>query len=219
MASEPTVINFPNSIDDNITLLRSENNSLTTLNGSVNQTTTTINVNSTNTFPNNSGVFTIDDEIIIYRGKTSTSFTNCIRGSLGSVAASHNTNTKAYGKILSIHHNVLIDAIVAIQDYVLNPYEVITLNDSESQNIILENKNLIVFVDTTENITLTLPDATDVNGKTVFIKKLNGTNVTITITTENEEEVFDSYLSEVEINNTEKNKEFKAVSGLWIITK
>ena len=43
----------------------------------------TINVTSTNGFPDEYGLLKIDDEIISYKGKTATSFTDCIRGFSG----------------------------------------------------------------------------------------------------------------------------------------
>ena len=44
---------------------------------------TTINVESTYGFPESYGLIKIDDEIITYRSKTSTSFTECVRGFVG----------------------------------------------------------------------------------------------------------------------------------------
>ena len=44
---------------------------------------TTINVESTYGFPESYGLIKIDDEIITYRSKTQTSFTECIRGFVG----------------------------------------------------------------------------------------------------------------------------------------
>jgi hypothetical protein len=49
---------------------------------------TTINVNSTNLFPA-SGTLIIDAELITYSGKTSTSFTGCVRGFGASTAVRH----------------------------------------------------------------------------------------------------------------------------------
>lgn len=67
----------------------------TELSSSLNNSDTTINVVSTADFLNqaDSGTLTtyirIDDEIIQYTGTTSTSFTGCTRGALGTVADSH----------------------------------------------------------------------------------------------------------------------------------
>jgi len=69
---------------------------LTTTNGRVvevktNPTLTTITVDSSNGFPT-SGQIIIDDEIITYTGKTSTTFTGCIRGAKGTTATHHLDN-------------------------------------------------------------------------------------------------------------------------------
>jgi len=52
----------------------------------------TINVSSTAGFPNSYGLIQIDNEIITYTGKTSTSFTGCVRGFSG-VTSYEGTNT------------------------------------------------------------------------------------------------------------------------------
>ena len=54
-----------------------QNNTLT---GNVSLSDTTINVNSTKGFPYKNGYIKIDNEIIFYRDKTETQFTNCVRG-------------------------------------------------------------------------------------------------------------------------------------------
>lgn len=54
----------------------------------LNAASTTINVTDTTQFPA-SGTLLIDAEIITYSGKTSTSFTGCVRGTNGSTAAVH----------------------------------------------------------------------------------------------------------------------------------
>jgi len=52
----------------------------------------TINVESTDSWPNQYGLFKIDNEIITYTGKTATSFTGCVRGFSG-VENLHETNS------------------------------------------------------------------------------------------------------------------------------
>lgn len=65
------------------------------LNGAINNSVTTITVDSTTGFllPADAGTLKtyikIDDEIIEYTGTTSTTFTGCVRGSLGTTAAAH----------------------------------------------------------------------------------------------------------------------------------
>jgi hypothetical protein len=62
--------------------------SSSTLNGNINNSTTTITVVSTSTFTA-SGAIWIDGEYITYSGKTGTDFTGCVRGADGTTAASH----------------------------------------------------------------------------------------------------------------------------------
>jgi hypothetical protein len=54
----------------------------------LNESSTTINVNDTTGFPN-TGTILIDAELITYTGKTSTSFTGCVRGFGESTAVRH----------------------------------------------------------------------------------------------------------------------------------
>ena len=55
----------------------------TTLSSDITDSSTTISVSSTKGFPNQYGLFKIDDEIITYTGITTNSFTGCIRGFSG----------------------------------------------------------------------------------------------------------------------------------------
>ena len=55
----------------------------TTISSDISSTDDTITVPSTKGFPNEYGLFKIDDEIISYTGITSTTFTGCIRGFSG----------------------------------------------------------------------------------------------------------------------------------------
>ena len=54
---------------------------------------TTINVSSTDGFPDSYGLILIDSEIITYTGKTGTSFTGCIRGFSGTTSLDNSPNT------------------------------------------------------------------------------------------------------------------------------
>lgn len=67
----------------------------TYLNGSINASTTTITVDSASNFPS-TGVLLIDEELITYSGKTSTTFTGCTRGTSGTIAASHSDNATVF---------------------------------------------------------------------------------------------------------------------------
>lgn len=65
------------------------------LNGAINNSVTTIVLNSTLLLKGSTGFIQIDDEIMYYTSKTSTELT-VIRGSLGTVAVSHSDNSKVF---------------------------------------------------------------------------------------------------------------------------
>ena len=67
----------------------------TLLNGTINDSVTTVIVNSTTGFAA-AGTIQIDNELITYTGKTSTDFTGCTRGANGTIAASHTTGVTVY---------------------------------------------------------------------------------------------------------------------------
>ena len=56
---------------------------VTTLTSGVSESDTTFSVSSTKGFPNEYGLFKIDDEIVTYTGITTNSFTGCVRGFCG----------------------------------------------------------------------------------------------------------------------------------------
>src|SRR5690349_23699271 len=86
-----------------------ENNYTTTLNGAINNSTTSITVTTGPT--NLSGQFRIkiDNEIILVGEASGTSFTNCVRGVEGTTAASHNDGA-------SVKHVLTADAL-KLMDY------------------------------------------------------------------------------------------------------
>lgn len=112
--STPFTINFPTSLDDADSLGRTANNATTVLNGSITDTDTTITVISTSLFPA-SGSITINSEIIYYTGKTSTTFTGCVRGSDGTSAVAHTDGVAVDQFIISRNIQVLVDALIAIE--------------------------------------------------------------------------------------------------------
>jgi hypothetical protein len=70
--------------------------SYTTLSGNINGSVTTLPVVSTTGF-RSVGAIRINNEIISYTGKTSTSFTGCTRGDFGTSNASHNSGDYVHG--------------------------------------------------------------------------------------------------------------------------
>jgi len=87
---------FPASLDTADDLVRATNNASTQLSGSINNSTTSIGVNSTSLFPS-SGIIRINDEIISYTGTSGgNTFTGCSRGFEGTTAASHQNNDNVF---------------------------------------------------------------------------------------------------------------------------
>jgi len=68
----------------------------TTINGSLNNSATTINVTSTAGFEDGDGTIVIDGEHISYTGITGTSFTGCTRGIDDTSAEAHSNGTTVY---------------------------------------------------------------------------------------------------------------------------
>jgi len=110
----PGTSQYPTSLDTNTTLLTAVNNCSTALNGAVDNSQTTFTVVSTTCFPT-AGVFVTETEIVIYTGKTATTFTGLTRGAFSSGAAAHNNGIAVRRSILAQDHNVLRDASIAIQ--------------------------------------------------------------------------------------------------------
>ena len=108
------VSNFPGSLDTAVELIQPANNALTTLDGNLTINAATIVVQSTTAF-STSGLIMVGSEIISYTGKTSTSFTGCVRGFNGSTATTHTTGTAVEDVIVGAHHNVLSSALIATQ--------------------------------------------------------------------------------------------------------
>ena len=71
----------------------------TTLNGSINNSVTSIILTSATSFPT-SGTILIDSEKITYTGKSTNTLTGCVRGALSTTAASH-TNTTAVTEFIT----------------------------------------------------------------------------------------------------------------------
>jgi hypothetical protein len=77
---------------------------------------TTISVESTGVgFPDEYGILSIDDELIVYTGKTATQFTGCQRGAFGTVAAQHTSGATVRANMVSAYIKALQEAVVAIE--------------------------------------------------------------------------------------------------------
>ncbi|MFN3326560.1 MAG: carbohydrate binding domain-containing protein [Bryobacteraceae bacterium] len=113
--------NYPNAIDDASSLYSPADafsakplETITTM--PVYAGDTTISVESTGVgFPDEYGILSIDDELIVYTGKTATQFTGCQRGSLGTVAAQHAAGAPVRANMVSAYIKALQEAVIAIE--------------------------------------------------------------------------------------------------------
>ena len=62
------------------------------------------------------GVLSIDDELIVYTGKTATQFTGCQRGAFGTAAASHNNGATVKANMVAGFITALQSAVLAIEN-------------------------------------------------------------------------------------------------------
>jgi hypothetical protein len=112
---------FPNSIDDASSLYSPADafsakplETITTM--PVYAVDTTISVESTGVgFPGEYGILSINDELIVYTGKTATQFTGCERGAFGTVAAQHTAGATVRANMVSAYIKALQEAVVAIE--------------------------------------------------------------------------------------------------------
>lgn len=112
----PGTVRFPAELDTQYSLFRVTDSPQTRLASSITSFSTTITVvaGGTNSFPDASSI-KIDNEIIYYTSKTSTQFLGVTRGANGTTAAAHASGAAVRSPILSVHHNTLAAAIVAIE--------------------------------------------------------------------------------------------------------
>ncbi len=124
-AQNPNSASYPAGIASDTVLLVASNRAATTLNGSLNNSTTTINVASTSLFTVPT-VVTIDSEIIHVCSKTLTTFTVCAsgRGFNGTTGGSHNANSTVTQNATSYFHNQLAIEIQALETYAVNSQSV-----------------------------------------------------------------------------------------------
>jgi hypothetical protein len=113
--------NYPNAIDDASSLYSPADafsakplETITTM--PVYSGDTTIAVESTGVgFPDEYGILSIDDELIVYTGKTATQFIGCQRGAFGTVAAQHTSGATVRANMVSAYIKALQEAVIAIE--------------------------------------------------------------------------------------------------------
>jgi hypothetical protein len=114
--------NYPGAIDSAASLYSPVNAFSaapleTTVSGAVLAGDSTINVASTSGgFAATYGVLSIDDELIVYSGKTATSFTGCQRGAFGTVASGHNNGVAVKANMVAGFITALQSAVLAIEN-------------------------------------------------------------------------------------------------------
>ncbi|MCZ2152963.1 MAG: hypothetical protein LC114_03510 [Bryobacterales bacterium] len=89
----------------------------TTTTGAVQAGDSTISVASTSGgFAPSYGVLSIDDELIVYTGKTAAQFTGCQRGAFGTIAAAHNNGAPVKANMVAGFITALQSAVAAIEN-------------------------------------------------------------------------------------------------------
>src|SRR5579884_2535428 len=113
--------NYPNAIDSAATLYSpvdafSTRPLETTATQQILAGDTTISVASTDGFAASYGIFSIDDELIVYTSKTTTQFTGCLRGAFGTTAAQHAQGVAVKANMVSAFITALQSAVTAIEN-------------------------------------------------------------------------------------------------------
>lgn len=112
----PGTVRFPTSLDTVDSLFQVADAPSTKLAVAITSGSTTITVpaNGTANFPP-TGSLKIDDEVVYYGAKTSSTFTTLTRGASGTTAAAHALNSSVRSPILAAHHNTLALSLIGTQ--------------------------------------------------------------------------------------------------------
>jgi hypothetical protein len=114
--------NYPGAIDSAASLYTPVNAFSgapleTTVSGAVQAGDSTINVASTTGgFAASYGILSIDDELIVYTGKTATQFTGCQRGAFGTAVSGHNNGAAVKATMVAGFITALQSAVLAIEN-------------------------------------------------------------------------------------------------------
>jgi hypothetical protein len=128
----PGTVRYPASVDTLDSLIRiKDTKAVTTLSGSITDSSTTISVPTGGTGKfDSTGAITVDDEIIYYTGKTSTTFTGLIRGACGSTALRHNAGSAVRSPLVACHHTTLAASLIATQTKLNNVIPPVTVDNA-----------------------------------------------------------------------------------------
>lgn len=115
--SVPGVINFPASLDDQVSLIEAANDAYTTLTAQLSPGDNVAHVADTSLF-GNSGFWVCESEIGTYNGKTPTQLLNLTHSEQNTSSAIHASGATIAVLVTARDHNVLADVIRAIQSKV-----------------------------------------------------------------------------------------------------
>lgn len=105
---------WPTSVATDANVYVAVNNLHTTLNGAIDDSTTTVVLTSAAGFPT-VGFVTIDAEAIAYTGISTNTLTGVTRGADGTTAAAHSDGDAVRHHVMAAHHNALADEVKAIE--------------------------------------------------------------------------------------------------------
>lgn len=112
----PGTVRFPTNLDTVDSLFQVADAPSTKLAIAITSggSTITVPANGTANFPP-TGSLKIDDEVVYYGAKSSSTFTTLTRGASGTTAAAHALNSSVRSPILAAHHNTLALSLIGTQ--------------------------------------------------------------------------------------------------------
>lgn len=105
---------WPTSVATDADLSVAVNFLQTTLDGAIDDSTTTVVLADASSFPT-AGYITIDTEVISYTGKSGNTLTGVARHADGTAATSHANAAPVFHTVVAAHHNALKDEVKAIE--------------------------------------------------------------------------------------------------------
>lgn len=138
----PFTLLYPTALDSLDSLGRVNDIPQTGLDGSISSGATTITALDTSGFES-SGSIVIGNEQIYYTGKTSTTFTGCLRGRNGTTASAHTSGAVITAPILAAHRDVLVEAVMALQSKVgIGALPVVKSFNTRTGDVVLTSADL-----------------------------------------------------------------------------
>ncbi len=115
------ITDFPNSIDVEDNFLKTTNRAFSVLLNPISPVDLSFEVIDGSKFPLGAQLVTIENEIIACSSRTGNIFTVSVggRGYSGTIASGHSMDVRASSNFTSHHWNNLIDAIIAMQAFVI----------------------------------------------------------------------------------------------------